>query len=75
MRSDRDWVLWRAYQNAWRRAELLQSLWEGDSMRFGVVYDHHQSRWLANCIDTSQWITQRFRGGHHAYHPEVWRDE
>ena len=35
MRNDRDWVLWREYQSAWKRAEQLQSMWDGDSVLFG----------------------------------------
>jgi hypothetical protein len=75
MKNDRDWTLWREYQSAWKRAGLLQSMWEGDSVLFGVTYDSEESRWIVNCVDTSQWITDRFRGGHRAYHPEVWREE
>ena len=75
MKNDRDWVLWQSYCSAWKRAELLQSLWEGGAERFGVIYDAQRSRWLVNCVDTGQWITKRFHGGHRSYHPEVWRDE
>jgi hypothetical protein len=50
-------------------------MWEGDSVLFGVIYDRRERRWIVNCVDTSQWVTSRFRGGHRAYHPEVWRDE
>ena len=75
MDNGKDWKLWREYQSAWKRAELLQTLWEGGAERFCVIYDTQQSRWLVNRIDTSPWITKRFYGGHRAYHPEVWRDE
>ena len=75
MDNDENWVLWQEYQSAWKRAELLQSLWEGYSVRFGVIFDRHQRRWLVNCVETSQWITRRFHGGHSAFHPEVWRDQ
>ena len=75
MRNDREWALLQAYQSAWKRAELLQSLWEGGAERFGVIYETREGRWLVNCVDTSEWITKRFHGGHRAYHPEVWRDE
>jgi hypothetical protein len=75
MKNDRDWALWRECQSAWKRAELLQSLWEGDSMLFGVIFDRCQHRWVVNCVDTSEWVTKRFHGGHRAYHPEVWRQE
>jgi hypothetical protein len=75
MRNDRDWVLWRQYQSASKRAELLQSMWEGESVLFGVIFDNEEGRWVVNCVDTSQWITKRFHGGHRAYYPEVWRDQ
>lgn len=73
MDNEIDWALWRSYRAAWERAELLQSLWEGDSVLFGVIFDHHQRRWLVNCVDKSQWVTKRFHGGHRGYRPEVWR--
>ena len=75
MDNEKDWALWRSYRAAWERSVLLQSLWEGDSVLFGAIFDHHQRRWLVNCVDTSEWISKRFFGGHRAYHPEVWRDE
>ena len=34
MDNEKDWALWRSYRAAWERAELLQSLWEGDSVLF-----------------------------------------
>lgn len=73
MGSDRDWALWKGYRAAWNQAELLQSLWDGDSVLFGVIFDNRQRRWLVNCVDTNQWVTKRFRGGHRSHYMEVWR--
>jgi len=75
MDNEIDWALWRSYRAAWERAELLQWLLEGDSVLFGVIFDSRQRRWLVNCVDTNQWITKRFRGGHRSYYAEVWRQE
>jgi len=71
----KNWVSLREYQSAWKRAELLQSLSEGDSVLFGVIFDGHRRRWRMNCVDKSQWITKQFHGGHRSYHPEVWRQD
>lgn len=65
----------RSYCAAWHWAEFLQSIWEGDCVLFGVIYDRYQCRWIVNCVDASQWITKRSHGGHRVYYPEVWSDE
>ena len=75
MRNDRDWVLWQEYQGAWKRAEMLQSLWERDSLLSGVIYDRRERRWIVNCVDTARPITERIRGGHRRCFAEVWRGE
>jgi hypothetical protein len=54
---------------------FLLSMWDGDSVLFRVIYDRRERWWIVDCVDTSQWITNRFRGGHRSYHPEVWRDQ
>ena len=68
-------TLWHGYRAAWEKAEYLQSLCDEPTLLFGVIYDLLQGRWLVNCVDANQWVTERFRGGHRSYYAEVWRQQ
>jgi hypothetical protein len=54
---------------------LLQSCSQGESFRFGVIYDAPNQRWRVNCIDVEQPTMERFHGGHRRFYLELWRED
>lgn len=72
MNQDRDWSLWHDYKESWKRADKLQERCEQTHLRFGVIFK--QGQWFVHCIDTTDWITEKFFGGHRKYPRVIWSE-